>query len=161
MKCSKKSILICVISLSTASILIGWKIKPVELVDNKLLIDLDSVIHESSWGQEGFPDNISTNETSEEPKEKDIDSKIPHDIDLSNMEMNALSISIQGEKIILDDLEIKDVETLKNILSQKIDKTVSISLEDDYAESHLYKKVYQMIEQLQSENIFEFNEIVR
>lgn len=161
MKCSKNSILICIISLSTASILIGWKIKPVELVDNKLLIDLDSVIHESSWGQEGFPDNISDNETSEEPKEKDIDSKIPHDTDLSNMEKNTLSISIQGEKIILDDLEIKDVETLKNILSQKIDKTVSISLEDDYAESHLYKKVYQMIEQLQSENIFEFNEIVR
>ena len=36
-------------------LLVGWKIKPVELVSDKLLIDLDTAIVEAGWGQEGNP----------------------------------------------------------------------------------------------------------
>ena len=136
----KKKIIFAAFVFAVA-LLIGWKVKPVELIDNKLLIDLDTAIVEADWGQEGNP-----GESTQKPNPEEGDS---------------ILISIWGEEIILNGEKVKDTTVLQNYLNVKIKEKSSVILEDNYAEAHVYKEVYNMLETMQTTARFKLSEIAR
>ena len=77
----KKRLIIGALLLATG-MLVAWKIKPVELIDDKLLIDLDTAIVEADWGQEGNPGDGQDKPSPEEGED--------------------ILISVQGENILLN-----------------------------------------------------------
>ena len=156
MKVKRKALLLLV-TLVAAMAFIGWKIKPVELIDDKLLIDLDMRIQDAGWGQEDSPDDSST-EISPEDKNPDID------VTINPEETAEVTIVVRGEKILINDVHMKTFDTLKKYLEQYVmqqgaDNSL-VCLVDDYAEAHAYKKVYELLELLQMQTPFRISEVM-
>ena len=124
-----------------AALLIGWKVKPVELIDNKLLIDLDTAIVEPDWGQEGNP-----GESAQKPNPEEGDS---------------IFISVRGEEISLNGEKVKDASVLQSYLSVRLKENNAVVLEDNYAEAHVYKEVYNLLVTMQTTARFELKEVTR
>lgn len=162
MKNRKQTILLCTIALFVAAILVGWKIKPVELLDNKPLIDLNSAIQEPSWGKEGSTDN-NLDETPQEENISEIsDSEAANTVQPVAEEKEYLVVTIHGEEILLNGGIVKDIQVLRDRLLQQYSENMIVSLEDDYAEAHLYKEVRDMLKQLEQEvDSFKYDESPR
>lgn len=124
-----------------AVLLIGWKVKPVELIDNKLLIDLDTAIVEADWGQEGNPGESIQNPNPEEG--------------------DSIHITVWGEEILLNGEKVKDASVLQSYLSVKIKENSAVVLEDNYAEAHVYKEIYNLLDTMQTTTRFKLSEIAR
>lgn len=139
MKQKKKIIFVALVFV--AALLIGWKVKPVELIDNKLLIDLDTAIVEADWGQESNP-----GESTQKPNPEEGDS---------------IYITVWGEEILLNGEKVKDASVLQSYLSVKIKENSAVVLEDNYAEAHVYKEVYNLLDTMQTTIRFKLSEIVR
>ena len=124
-----------------AALLIGWKVKPVELIDNKLLIDLETAIVEADWGQEG-----NLGESTQKPNPEEGDS---------------VHITVRGEEIILNGEKVKDASVLHGYLSVKVKENSAVVLEDNYAEAHVYKEIYNLLETMQTTTDFKLSEVTR
>lgn len=151
----KRKWLLLLVSFVVATAFVGWKIKPVELIDDKLLIDLDMRIQDAGWGQEDSPDDGSM-VTSPDDKNPDID--IPTDPD----DRAEIMIVIRGEKVLVNEVHMKTTDALKKylerFLAEEPGANTRVCLVDDYAEAHAYKKVYELLEQLQTQVTFEISE---
>ena len=143
--------------LLAAALFIGWKVKPVELIDDKLLIDLDTAIVEAGWGQEGNPDDAPD----DTKQEGDKDNNNTGTTDKPNTSKNTITVAVQGEKITLDGVTVKDAATLRSRLSAVLESDSTVVLEDNYAEAHVYRDVLQVLEIMQNMNSFKLSEVAK
>lgn len=142
-----------------AVLLVAWKVKPVELIDDKLLIDLDTAIVEAGWGQEGNPsdnpDDPKQDGEQEEDKENTGTTQKP------NPDQKAITVSVKGEKIIMDGGIMEDVVALQSQLTVALGKNATVVLEDNYAEAHVYKDVLKLLQDMQAREQFVLSEVVK
>lgn len=143
--------------LLAAVLLIAWKVKPVELIDDRLLIDLDTAIVEAGWGQEGNPSDNHDDST----QEGDKDNENAGATDKPNTDKDTVTISVQGENITLDGVTVRDAATLRSRLSAMMESGSSVVLEDNYAEAHVYKAVLQVLEIMQTMQSFQLSEVAK
>ena len=154
----KRKVLITALVFA-AVLLIGWKVKPVELIDDKLLIDLDTAIVEAGWGQEGNPsDNPDDSKMETEDKEDDNSGTAPT---TPPVEQITILVSVKGEVITMNGMTVKDAQALRTRLNLLMDKGTTVVLEDNYAESHVYKAVLEVLETMKTMKQFNLNEIAR
>lgn len=145
--------------ICAAALLIGWKIKPVELIDDKLLIDLDTAIVEAGWGQEGNPTD-EPDDTKTENGDKDSDNT-GITVKPNPDEKSTVTVSVRGEDITMDGVAVKDAAALRTRLSLLMESGSTVVLEDNYAEAHVYKDVFQVLEIMQTMKQIKLSEIAR
>lgn len=153
-----------IVLLLVLSILIlsGWGEKSVELLNDKPLIDLNKAIKEVPLGKQG---NILTIKGYEESsKEVTIENQKENSAkDKSEVSQNKIEykIIIQDTTIYYNGSQDIDIETLKNKINNDCNNMeIKISLIDKYAESHVYKEVLAILEQLHKENNLEYQEVI-
>ena len=114
MKQKKRIMLLAVISLM-ATLLIAWKLKPVELIDDKLLIELDVTIQDADWGQENSGEDADT------PGVKDDDSTPVIVPTAAPEDLEEITILIRGEReIVRVDTVIGNKIGITDHIQQKI-----------------------------------------
>ncbi len=153
----RRKMRLLLVTLAVAMVFAGWKIKPVELIDDKLLIDLDVQIQDAGWGQEDSPDDSSSG-NSPEDKNPEIDVTV-------NPEENAeIMVVIRGEKILVNEVHIKTISTLEKYLDKCLEQQggtdIMVCLVDDYAEAHVYKKVYSLLGEVQARTAMKISEVM-
>ncbi len=154
MKRRKKRIFLLVLCV-VAALLAAWKLKPVELIDNKLLIDLDATILDADWGQED-----SAGDDSEAPDSKEDDG-IPDVAPTAAPETwEEITIVIRGEKTKINDVTMHNLSTVEKFLDMKCGEGTRVYLTDDYAEAHVYREVYELLRQKQLEIPFVISELM-
>lgn len=154
----KKRILIAAF-VCVAVLLIGWKVKPVELIDDKLLIDLDTAIVEAGWGQEGNP-----TDTPDDPKENEGDKEDDNTGNTQKPDPEkdiTILVSVHGERITMDNVAVKDAAALRTRISLLLERGGFVVLEDNFAEAHVYKDVREVLETLQVQKQFRLSETAR
>ena len=125
----------------------AWGTKPIELLDDKKLIDLDKAIEFAKPGADSlFPiestavtTSVHTTTTKPVPKEKKI------------------YINVSSENITYDGKECKFNE-LEEKLRKNNDKNTTFILNDDFAEAHVYKKVLNLLKDLNNEIVLNYKE---
>lgn len=154
MKHRKKKILLLVLCVM-AAVLVAWKLKPVELIDDKLLIDLDATIQDADWGQEDSPGDDSDAPTSTE------DDGTPDIAPTAEPESwKEITIVIRGEKTKINDVTMHTLSTVEKFLDMKCGEDTRVYLVDDYAEAHVYKAVYELLKQKQTGIAFTISEVM-
>ena len=154
----KKRILIAAL-VCMAALLIGWKVKPVELIDDKLLIDLDTAIVEAGWGQEGNPTDMPDDPKDNEGDKEDDNTGNTQKPDPE--EETTIVVSVHGEKITMDGVTVKDAAALRTRISLLLERGGIVVLEDNFAEAHVYKAVHEVLENLQDVKQFVLSEITK
>lgn len=148
----KKRIMLLLLLCATG-VLVAWKIKPVELIDDKFLIDLDVAIQDADWGQEDSSEDES-NHSSEDNQNPDMNPvKQPE-------EKAEITVLIRGERCYLNNVDMKTMSALEKYLSQRCSEETRVYLVDDYAEAHVYRQVHEYLRQLQAETAFEISEVM-
>lgn len=140
-------------------LLVGWKIRPVELVSDRLLLDLDAVIADADWGEEGNPGDVQK-EPVEEGQDPDSGNTAEPEKPEGDEEKEII-VTVQGEKITLDGIVVKDAVVLKKYLLRKLGGDVAVYLEDNYAEAHVYKAVFEVLVAVQEQEQFKLGEVVK
>lgn len=154
MKHKKKTILLLILVMM-AAVLLAWKTRPVELIDDKLLIDLDATIQDADWGQEDSGDDDSDAPTSTE------DDGTPDIAPTAAPETwEEITIVICGEKTKINDVTMHNLSTVEKFLDMKCGENTRVYLVDDYAEAHAYKDVYELLQQKQLEIPFVISEVM-
>lgn len=139
---------------------VGFGLKKVELWEETPLIDLDAAIKNADVGKQGNPEPFG--EETEEKSEREDDPKIEQQtvsgekIIIESKE--TYRVIVQGEKIKFDNESFADIEKLENLIGEKCTVKSRIILEDDYAETHVYHKVREIIEEQQQIIGFEFQQ---
>lgn len=145
----KKTIIVLCLMLCLF-LLVGFGKKAVELLNNTPLIDLSKAIKEAPIGVEDntLPSDEKETESmditdSQEESSTDIGSTIPHE------EKESYIISIRDTKITYRDSICKDANDLKDkIIRDCSNGGGSVTLKDDYAETHVYNEVLAILEDL-------------
>ena len=129
---------------------VGWGKKNVELLNNKKLIDLNLAIEKCLLGTE--VDNKETNSDNDEKVEEIVPkvTVIPEDKITIEEKEKTIVISVRGRKITYHFVEC-DVDKLKDKIRQDKGEHVSFQLVDDFAESHVYKRVMAILSELELE----------
>ena len=136
-------------------LLVGWAQKTVRLLDNKRLIDLDSMISEAPLGQQGSGGNdgtVSGNLTEEENDSQQNNKK-------------TFEVVVQGDKITYrgDSYLVASGDDDPALLQYMITKDLAtnpgirIHLIDDWAEAHTYRKVDNILMELEESYDFIFD----
>lgn len=153
MRQKKRMMLLGVISLM-AALLVAWKLKPVELIDDKLLIDLDITIQDADWGQE------SSGEDTDTPGTKDDDS-VPVVVPTAAPEdLEEITILLRGERLKVNDVSMHSLDTVEKLLDKKCGDGTRVYLIDDYAEAHVYKSVLELLKRKQAQIPFVISEVM-
>lgn len=153
MRQKRKIGFLLVLSL-VAVLLAAWKLKPVELIDDKLLIDLDLTIQDADFGQEDGADD------SDVPDNKDDDGTPDIAPTAEPEHLEEITIVIRGEKTKINNVTMHNISTVEKLLDMKCNKDTRVYLTDDYAEAHVYRSVLQLLEQKQREIPFVITEVV-
>ena len=114
--------------------------KPIELLDDRKLIDLDKAIEFAKPGKDSFfPTEaaitpVSTTAVTTKPVKTET----------------TITIRIQWETIFYNGKEC-EYQTLEEKLRKDSDADTIFRLEDDYAEAHIYTSTYKLLKGLQDE----------
>ena len=146
MKRKYKLLLFMVVSLLC---LVGWGKKQVELLNDKKLIDLNLALQNCSLGADS-KENTSDNDEKVEEIVPEI-TEIPDDKIVIEEKEKTIVISIRGRDITYDFVKWNDIEKLKDKMKQDNGELVSFQLVDDFAESHIYKRVMTILSELELE----------
>ena len=146
MKRKYKLLLFIVISLLC---LVGWGKKQVELLNDKKLIDLNLALQNCSLGADS-KENTSDND---EKVEEIVPEITPTPIDKIVIEEKEkiIVISVRGRNITYNFVKWNDIDKLKDKMKQDNGELVSFQLVDDFAESHVYKRVMAILSELELE----------
>ena len=120
---------------------VGFGSKKVELWEETPLIDLDTAIKNADAGRQGNPEPYG--EETEEKPERNDDPKTEQQ-------------TVRDEKIKNNTSE--DIEKLEDLIEEKCTDKSRIILEDDYAETHVYHKVWKAIEEQKQSIGFDFQQ---
>ena len=142
----KKTLYLIILVLCTG-LLVGFGKKIVDLRDNKPLIDLNKAIHEAPIGQEGNEGAVD-NETEEEYKDDFAEVNENHVVVTPTNILSIYKVSIRNTTIKYGDLDCVDAQELKEKLQQEYKIGDKVILVDDYAESHVYKEVLAVLDEL-------------
>lgn len=153
MKQKKKGCLLLALCLMTVFV-VAWKLKPVELIDDKLLIDLDQTIQEADFGQEDSSDD------SEVPDDRGDDGTPDIAPTAEPETMEEITIVIRGEKTKINNVTMHNLSTVEKLLDTKCSRETRVYLTDDYAEAHVYRNVYELLKKKQLEIPFVITELV-
>lgn len=110
--------------------LVGWGKKEVELLDDKPLIDLNKALGICLPGSDASSDETTSD---------------------SGKESKTIIIHIRDRKVTYDSVLWEDLNKLDHRIRQDYADHASFRLIDDYAESHVYKKVKNILSELESE----------
>ena len=149
----KKRLITGVLFLATI-LLIAWKVKPVELIDDKLLIDLDLTIQDADFGQEDGTDDSDVPGNEQDDNTPDIAPTAEPE------SLEEITIVIRGEKTKINNVTMHNLSTVEKLLDMKCSKDTRVYLTDDYAEAHVYKQVYELLKKKQLEIPFVITELV-
>lgn len=143
-------------------ILSGWGEKSVELLNDKPLIDLNKAIKEVPLGKQGNTLIIKGyGESSEEITIGNQNENSAKDKSEVSQDKIEYQIIIQDTTIHYNGNQYTDIETLKNKINNDCNNMeIKISLIDKYAESHVYKEILAILEQLHKENNLEYQEVI-
>lgn len=129
---------------------VGWGKKPVELLnDNPPLIDLDAAIKEADFGKNGNTDQNAGDPSEETPGGNN--GNTPDDGEDTGV---IHEIFVRDERITYEKIPYGSLDTLKRKLMLVYRKGDQILLKDDYAESHVYQRVIEVLEELRQERGF-------
>lgn len=147
-------LLVCILMM------VGWGVKSVELLNNKPLIDLEKAIKESPLGKQGNTLIIDDHEkSSDKIIISDQNENISYNEDEKIQNKVEYKIKITDTTVIYNGIEHTDMQSLKNkIASDCDDMEIKILLIDDFAESHIYKEVLGILDQLHKEKNLEYQE---
>ncbi len=146
MKRKYKLLLFMVVSLLC---LVGWGKKQVELLNDKKLIDLNLALQNCSLGADS-KENASDNDEKVEEIVPEI-TEIPDDKIVIEKKEKTIVISVRGRDITYDFAKWNDIDKLKDKMKQDNGELVSFQLVDDFAESHIYKRVMTILSELELE----------
>lgn len=143
-------------------ILSGWGEKSVELLNDKPLIDLNKAIKEVPLGKQGNTLTIKGYEKSSEEvtigNQNENSAKEKSEVSQDKIEYQ---IIIQDTTIHYNGNKYTDMETVKNKINSDCNNMkIKICLIDKYAESHVYKEILAILEQLHKENNLEYQEVI-
>ena len=150
----KKKISLLLMLVMMAAALAAWKLKPVELIDSKLLIDLDIAIQDADFGQEDSGDDSDAPDHKEDDGTPDIAPTAAPEV------WEEITIVIRGEKTKINDVTIHTLSALEMVLDKTCGEGTRVYLMDDYAEAHAYKGVYEFLMQKQTEIPFIISEVM-
>lgn len=142
MKLEKKKInnkiVIIIGMIISVTFLAGYSKISLSLLDNKKLIDLNLAIQEYDIGNSGDSEG-----------EADGEDSYPEEI------INrTYTIEIRYKTVKCNNVEYNDSVSLGNFIAGNYKKGDMVYLVDDYAESHKYKEIKKMLEELKkSDNI--------
>lgn len=151
----KKRIILLLVLCMMAAVLVAWKLKPVELIDEKILIDLDATVQDADYGQED-----SGADDSDVPDFKEDDGTPDIAPTVSPETMEEITIVIRGEKTKINDVTMHNLSTVEKFLDMKCSEDTRVYLMDDYAEAHVYKSVQELLQKKQSEIPFVISEVM-
>ena len=146
MKRKYKLLLFMVVSLLC---LVGWGKKQVELLNDKKLIDLNLALQNCSLGADSKENTSDNDEKVEEVLPKITE--IPDDKIVIEKKEKTIVISVRGRDITYDFAKWNDIDKLKDKMKQDNGELVSFQLVDDFAESHIYKRVMTILSELELE----------
>lgn len=129
-------------------LLVGFGKKSVELLNNSLLVDLDSAIVLSPIGTEG---NEDASNLESAPETEDTGAIAP-------IKAKTLVITIRDTQIKYGKTVVSDASRLKELLVEDIQKGDSVRLVDDYAEAHVYRDVLGLLEEMSGNEGFTYSE---
>lgn len=144
MRHKKRIILLAVISLM-AALLVAWKLKPVELIDDKLLIDLDTTVQDADWGKENIREETDSPVI--------VPTAAPEDLE-------EITLLIRGERLKVNDVSMHSLDTVEKLLDMKCGEGTRVYLIDDYAEAHVYKSVLELLRRKQTQIPFVISEVM-
>lgn len=146
----KRKYKLLVLTVFSLLFFVGWGKKSVELLNNKKLIDLNLAIEKCLPGAEiQNKEPISDNDEKVEELVPKV-TVIPEDKVTIEEKEKTIVISIRGRKITYNFVEC-EVDKLKDTIRKDNGKLVSFQLVDDFAESHVYKRVMAILSELELE----------
>lgn len=152
----RKRILILVMLVTVLPLLIGAGKKTVELLDDKKkLIDLDLAIVEGEFGNGG------TEETTEQESLEEEENIVPSnnsDNEPDTKSAKRIVITIHFEEIKYNGVICSDVSAVRGYILSSYNDGDSIILNDDYAESHVYIEVLDLLKELNDTKGFKYVE---
>jgi len=114
----------------------AWGSKPVELLDDSKLIDLNKAIDFARPGGELITPDVTLFTTAVTTEPQVVETEI--------------IISIRGEMISYNGAECV-FEDLEDKIRKMSKEHVTFKLVDDFAEAHLYKKILELLRELKEE----------
>ncbi len=144
-----------------ALVLTGWEKREVRLLDNSKLIDLSKAIElAKAGGETGDPENPP--KESDEDARSETEDKSPADDGDTEAAVKNIVIRIRGEHIYytLGNEKTEDISTeeLEERLRLKLSPEAEITLMDDFAESHVYKGVCELLNELKNDTGIAYKE---
>lgn len=126
-------------------ILVGFGKKEVELLNDGKLIDFSLAIELAKPGGNSSEDSNGNGEDLTQSDAEETEAL--HDNEQVDNGEVVVEISIRGEQLRYDGI-VCDLEQIKKIM-QVHSETILVVLIDDFAETHVYKKVLDTINELQ------------
>ena len=140
---------------------VGFGSKKVELWEETPLIDLDTAIKNADAGRQGNPEPYGE-ETEEEPERNDdpkTEQQTVRDEKIKNNTSEEIyRVIVHGETVKFEDESLTEIEKLEDLIEEKCTDKSRIILEDDYAETHVYHKVWKAIEEQKQSIGFDFQQ---
>lgn len=141
--------------------LVGWGQKKVELLSDKKLIDLSAAIGKCALGadeisqQEGTstqnPSGQGTAKPTVKPTLKPTVKPTVTPKPSPTPSPRTIVISVRDCKITYDSQAWEDIDTLKERISKDHGSIISFQLVDDYAETHVFRRIMAILEELEAE----------
>lgn len=127
-------------------LLVGWGKKNVELLNDKKLIDLNVAIGLCMPGADTLDSRKDTTHTDEPEDEKSQTYR-----DSTEDEEKTIVIRIRGQKVTYDSVWWNEPDRLEDRIREDYGDKVLFRIVDDYAESHVYRRVKGILSELKSE----------
>lgn len=151
-----KKILLLIILILCAGLLVGFGKKTVELLNDKPLINLDLAIHDAEVGNEGSEGEEETALAEEDKEETSKTQQIV--VETQVIQPRTYKVSVRSTNIKYDGAICKDVEDLKSRIIKDYKNGDKVILIDDYAESHVYRDVLSILDELKQNMNLEYGE---
>ena len=160
----KKRYLFVLLMIGSLIFLVGWGKKRVELLNDKKLIDLDAAIEECIPGANA-PEAPETSlpaaggrSDEETPAEAASAAETTDENETIEEKEKVVVISVRDRNVTYDAEEYTDPDKLKARIRRDNGEHVSFQLIDDFAESHVYKKVLSILSDLKAETGLNYTE---
>ena len=158
----KKRIYILLFALICMLVLAGWGGKEVRLLDSGKLIDLDKAVELAKpGGMSGDTEEAPGSDEDDDDKktDKSEDDEDPDDTDPAAVK---IAIRIRGERIfyscgVAGNVNISDTQLKDRILSDYV-SGASVTLIDDFAEAHVYRRALSILEEVKDDTGLSFKE---
>ena len=158
----KKRIHVLLLALISASVLVGWGGKEVKLLNSEKLIKLDEAIERAKPGGMAGDTEEALGPDEDTGDEKEPDSKSGAADPDTEARVRNIDIRIRGERIFytcgdVNSGNISDTQLEERIRTDHA-QGAQVTLIDDYAEAHVYRKALGILEELKNETGLSFKE---